>query len=280
MADNPNPLPAGMQPESIRYRTTRRIEGQTVYAVGDIHGRYDLLIDLLAQIADDARETAADHRPLLVFCGDYVDRGPDSAKVLSSVGWMRSNPRFETRCLKGNHEQMMLTYIENPPSAGGWLRVGGAETLASYGVEAPAWDAPAEDHWRARDALLDAMPARHLWLLQTLETLLLVGDYAFAHAGVRPGVALHKQDEEDLLWIREEFLNARRGFKKMIVHGHSWDSEEPFFGAHRIGIDTGAYRTGVLTAARIVDGEVGYLQARGPIGGQRDPRDGLPQRSD
>lgn len=266
MTAEPVSLPAVTE-EDRNHRTKRRIDGQLVYAVGDIHGRYDLLLILLEQIARDARRhEVVGRRPLLIFCGDYVDRGPDSAKVLSTIAWMRAGTAFETRCLKGNHEQMMLTYIEQPPAAAGWLRVGGAETLASYGITAPAWDAVPEEHYRARDQLLDAMSARHLRLLQTLETLLLIGDYAFAHAGVRPGVSLHRQLERDLLWIRDDFLNARRGFKKMIVHGHSWDSDEPFFGANRIGVDTGAYRTGVLTAARIMDGEIGYLQAHGPEG--------------
>lgn len=237
------------------------VDGELVYAIGDIHGRYDLLKTLLAQIAEDAARAAQGRRPILIFCGDYVDRGPDSAKVLAALVWMQGRRDIEARLLKGNHEQALLDFIARPEEGLGWLRYGGVETLAAYGVAAPAaLDGP-EAYQRARDELLEAMPASHLRLLQGLELMLSVGDYAFVHAGVRPGAAFAEQDEQDLLWIRADFLDAPGPFEKVVVHGHTWIDDQPRLQEHRLSIDTGAYATGVLTAVRLQDGEVEVLRA-------------------
>ncbi|HVF94555.1 MAG TPA: metallophosphoesterase [Sphingomonas sp.] len=231
----------------------RRIDGQLVYAVGDIHGRYDLLEGLLRRIVADAATAAHGRRPVLVFCGDYIDRGPASADVLAALAWLRTRADYELHLLIGNHEQAMLRYLVDPEEGRPWLGFGGAETLESYGISAPdVADEPA-DHLTARDRLLDTMPASHLVLLQSLETIVTIGDYAFCHAGIRPGRRLADQTVDDLLWIREPFLGATRSFEKMIVHGHSWDGPEPVVRSNRIGIDTGAYQTGVLTCLRIED---------------------------
>lgn len=239
---------------------SRSTEGQLVYAIGDIHGCYDLMKALLAKIAADSAIHARGRRPILVFLGDYVDRGPQSAQVIEALVWLKRRPDLEVRLLKGNHEQAMLAFLDEPERWAAWMTFGGRETLQSYGVVAP--DQMPTALIQARDELMLMMPAAHLRLLERLELMLGIGDYALVHAGVRPGVALDAQDENDLLWIREGFLNAPGPFERTIVHGHTWLDERIQRQPHRIGIDTGAYATGVLSALRL-DGEAcEVLQAR------------------
>ncbi|HEY4032091.1 MAG TPA: metallophosphoesterase family protein [Caulobacteraceae bacterium] len=235
--------------------------GELVYAIGDVHGRYDLLKQLISMILDDWKVQGADRRPLVIFCGDYVDRGPESAAVLEALIWLQQRTDIQACFLKGNHEAGMMRFLDNPPDCAGWLRFGGVETLKSYGVVAPSPEDPSSC-FRARDLLLQRMPSSHLRFLERLELMLVVGDYAFVHAGVQPGVDLRGQREEDLLWIRQEFLTDEGPFEKIIVHGHSWTDDKPQVLPHRIGIDTGAYATGVLTAVRLDGADVGLLQAR------------------
>lgn len=241
-----------------------RIAGELVYAIGDIHGRYDLMKALLAQIVGDYPGRAGGRRPILIFLGDYVDRGPDSAKVVEALLWLTHRRDLDVRLLKGNHEEAMLGFLDAPASGAAWLRYGGAETLASYGVLAPDPDEGEAGLARARDELLERMPASHLRLLQGLELMLQVGDYVFVHAGVRPRTALAAQDPQDLLWIRKPFLDSKGPFEKVVVHGHTWISDRPQVFDHRIGVDTGAFATGALTAVRLEDGAVSVFQARTP----------------
>jgi serine/threonine protein phosphatase 1 len=238
---------------------TGKVDGQLIYAIGDIHGCYDQLRRLLTQIASDAENYANGRTTTLVFCGDYVDRGPASRQVLDALCWLKRRRPFQLQFLKGNHEQVMLNYIAAPARTTAWLRFGGSETLESYGVTPPDPDDAAEAHFAARDDLLERLPVAHLRFLENLELMVGVGDYAFVHAGVRPGVALAKQVEEDLLWIREDFIESEESHDRIIVHGHTWESKEPQARPHRIGIDTGAYETGVLTALRIEDDSVRAL---------------------
>jgi serine/threonine protein phosphatase 1 len=238
----------------------RSTGGALVYAVGDVHGRYDLLLDLLGRIDADQAARSAGRTPILVMLGDYVDRGPQSAQVLETLSWLRRRAPFEVVALNGNHEQGMLQFLEAPDRGAPWLRWGGTETLASYGVAAPDFTRP-DALLAARDMLLDRMPASHLRLLQDLDTLAAVGDYLFVHAGLAPGVALEKQVEADLLWIRDDFLGAPRPSDRIVVHGHTWVDAEPRLLAQRIGVDTGAYDTGVLTALRLDGAQQGVLQA-------------------
>jgi serine/threonine protein phosphatase 1 len=242
--------------------TQAGVAGELVYAIGDIHGRYDLMKELLLQVAFDYAARARGRRPILIFCGDYVDRGPHSAKVLEALAWLRRRGEVDLHLLKGNHEQALLAFIDDPDSGPPWLQFGGAETLASYGVLPPAAGEGFEGLARARDELLEHMPAAHLRLLQSLELMVQVGDYAFVHAGIQPGAPLHAQQERDLLWIRQGFIDAAGPFEKVIVHGHTWTSDRPTVEAHRIGLDTGAFATGVLTAVRFEDGELAVFQAR------------------
>lgn len=250
------PAPRPPAPEA---RSTR---GKLIYAVGDIHGRYDLLKQLLGDVSADAERWG--QKPTLVFLGDYVDRGPDSARVLQALWWLRRWADFEVHLLKGNHEAALLRFIHEPESGVAWLNFGGRETLAAYGVEAPE-QASASELRRLCDEFLEKLPSAHLLLLQSLHLHLEIGDYLFVHAGVRPGVALEHQTEEDLLWIRQDFLAAPGPFERVVVHGHTWIDDKPAMLEHRIGADTGAYATGALTAVRLQDGEVGVLQARLPV---------------
>jgi len=235
---------------------------QPVYAVGDVHGRYDLLHALLGEIARDAADVHPGITPLLVFCGDYVDRGPSSAKVLTALTWLRRSMALETRLLEGNHEAMLLSFLERPADHGRWLTVGGDETVRSYGVSLPA-AIDCEDPValvNVRDSLLDVMPTSHYCLLQSLELYVQAGDYAFVHAGVAPGVPLASQSRDDLLWIRGEFLDHPQPAKSIIVHGHTWTDDRAQVLPHRIGIDTGAYKTGALTALHIFGSELEIIQ--------------------
>ncbi len=233
-------------------------EGRLIYAIGDIHGRYDLLKSLLAEIAADADAAARGDRPLLVFLGDYIDRGPDSAQVIEALLWLERRSPFEVKLLRGNHEQCLLDFLDDPIGGAAWLRFGGVETLASYGVSEPADEG---DMIAARDDLLDRLPAAHLKLLERMPLCLSIGDFVFAHAGIRPGVRLADPRAEDLLWIREQFLESRDLHPKVVVHGHSWASDEPEIRANRIGLDTGAFTTDRLTAARLYDGSVRIVRA-------------------
>jgi serine/threonine protein phosphatase 1 len=232
------------------------LEGRRIYAVGDVHGCYDLLIALLRQLAEDATQDVNESEPRptsLIFLGDYVDRGPDSARVLEALALLKAQAAFEVCLLKGNHEDALLRFLDAPEGAAPWLGFGGAATLASYGVEPPESDASPRAFAEAREALLHRMPAAHLRLLQDLPLMAIVGDFAFVHAGVAPGEPLRRQRARDLMWIRREFLDAGQPFEKVIVHGHTWTGERPAVTPTRIGLDTGAYETGVLSAMRFED---------------------------
>ena len=233
--------------------------GRLVYAVGDVHGRLDALTPLVADIRADAARHRGKGPPLLVMLGDYVDRGPESAGVIELILKLSADPALEVCALMGNHEAALLAFLDDPAGAAAWLDHGGGSTLASYGVQPPA--RVGDQGWsEARDALIAALPAAHLNFLRGLKLMTVAGDYAFVHAGVRPGVPLDRQADQDLLWIRQPFLDAPGPFEKVIVHGHT-PAEEPQILPHRLGVDTGAYATGVLTAARLQGEAQGLLQA-------------------
>ena len=239
------------------------VAGELVYAVGDIHGRYDLLIPLLAMILADSEKAERLRPARLIFLGDYVDRGPDSAKVIEALVRLQARSPYDLRFLKGNHEQAMLAFINDASAGRDWIRFGGGPTLAAYGVAPPALDNRLAVFERARETLLIHLPAAHRDFLERLEVMAEVGDYAFVHAGVRPDRSLAQQIDDDLLWIRDGFIGHPGPFEKVIVHGHTWIDDQPRLLQHRMGVDTGAYQTGVLTAVRIKDGDVRVLQARG-----------------
>jgi serine/threonine protein phosphatase 1 len=237
--------------------------GRSVYAIGDVHGCSDLLANLLAEIRKDAEGLTTSDRPAVVFVGDYVDRGPDSKGVVERVIELRREGRFEVRALKGNHEETLIAFLGDPAVGPAWADFGGLATLESYGVASPALKSDLGAWARASEALAASLPAEHLAFLTSLELTASYGDYLFVHAGVRPGTPLQAQREHDLLWIRDEFLRAKEPCAQTVVHGHTPEAE-PFVGRHRIGIDTGAYATGVLTAVRLHGTERKIIQARAP----------------
>ena len=218
--------------------------GIRVYAVGDVHGRLDLLTTLLHQIEADAEDRPGPQN-YLVYLGDYVDRGHWSRQVLDLLQ-RPAPPGFGAIFLRGNHEQAMLDFLENPSSGQHWLRFGGRETLASYGIRLGAEIPDTAMLEAASRALGAALPPSHAAFLRHTRMSVAIGGYFFAHAGVRPSVPLDRQSPDDLLWIRDEFLKSEADFGKVVVHGHSI-TELPVIRANRIGIDTGAYMTGHLT---------------------------------
>jgi len=234
--------------------------GRLVYAVGDIHGYAGALKALLAEIAADAARNRPTERPLLVFLGDYVDRGPDSRGAMDAVLAAEASDDFEVIALKGNHEDALARFLVDPAYAPAWIGNWGEATLVSYGIAPPsAYDAAACEQAQAQFA--GAFPQAHRALLARLRLAVTVGDYLFVHAGVRPGVALDAQDERDLIWIRYEFLMSDEAFGKVVVHGHT-PSEQPELKANRINVDTGVYFTGVLTAVRLEGETQRFIQAR------------------
>jgi serine/threonine protein phosphatase 1 len=223
--------------------------GRRVYAIGDIHGRSDLLDRLLGFIHRDLAPYGGE--ATLVFIGDYVDRGPDSRGVIDIL--LDIARQLPCHFLRGNHDQAMLDFAADPGTFPAWRTLGGGETLLSYGVRPPAgsdWGVLSQ----ARQQFDRAVPAEHWRFLRQLQNAVEIGDYYFAHAGARPGVALSDQDPQDLMWIRDEFLKSEHDFGKVIVHGHS-PSGGPVRKSNRIAIDTGAYQSGRLTAA-VLDGTV------------------------
>ncbi|HEY0303177.1 MAG TPA: metallophosphoesterase family protein [Rhizomicrobium sp.] len=218
-------------------------EGLRVYAVGDIHGCLAELNALLAKIEDDAAGYAGKRQ--IVFLGDYVDRGPDSRGVIERI--LGLHDRSQARAIRGNHDQFLLDFLDEPMLFRQWRDYGGRETLVSYGVSPPLFD-DEKAFAAARDAFRDALPPRHLAFLRGLDYAIEIGGFYFVHAGVRPGIALAQQARADLLSIRDDFLLSDSDFGRVVVHGHT-PTEGPVRRANRIGVDTGAYATGRLTAA-------------------------------
>lgn len=226
-------------------RPPRLPEGVRVYAIGDIHGRIDLLRDLEARILADRAAQPTRCNDLLVYLGDYVDRGLDSNRVLDHLA---ADPPdgFGRVLLLGNHDLWLRLFLAGEPVGDSWLRYGGDATLLSYGVPL-AFDQPEQARLAvAREALAAKVPAAHRRMLDSLELMLPLGDYLFCHAGIRPGVPLDRQEEHDVIWIREPFLSWDGDCGKVIVHGHTIE-DQPVIRRNRIGIDTGACFNGNLT---------------------------------
>lgn len=259
---------ASLFPQRVRYGVTKPVakkagppaqipSGRRVYAVGDIHGRADLLIRLMQDLREDTARGEYEGKPILIFLGDYVDRGFQSKEVLDVLLSDIVSP-FETYFLKGNHEAAMIQFLTDPSIGPRWAEYGGAETLVSYGVQPPRTRTSMEEWMQASEALNAALPSDHLHFLSNLDLSVRIGDYLFVHAGVKPGVPLDQQTEQDLLWIREEFLGDRRQLDAVIVHGHT-PEQKPHRDTRRIGLDTGAYLSGRLTAARFEHDSVEFI---------------------
>lgn len=230
--------------------------GARIYVIGDIHGRLEPLTRLLALIRRDAGRASANRR-VLIFLGDYVDRGLQSRDVLDLL-LADCAPGFETIFLKGNHEALLLEFLRDASTGKRWLALGGQATLLSYGVARQPGVLTGEGLESLRAAFAAALPDSHRAFLNALATRHVEGGYAFAHAGIRPGQALERQREEDLLWGCEEFIADGRDHGKVIVHGH-WFTPRPEVSGNRIGIDTGAYATGRLTCLVLQDASRKFL---------------------
>lgn len=220
-------------------------ENSRVYAIGDIHGRLDLLERAIAAIRRDVTEQGPG--ALTVTVGDYIDRGPASRGVIECLA---ANP-FPTPyvALQGNHEALLETFLDDPTAGEHWRRLGGLETLHSYGV--PVGELMVGKNFAQAAARLQAaLPVEHVKFLQSLKTWHIHGKFFLCHAGVRPGVPLERQNDDDLLWIRDEFLNSKVNFGKIVVHGHT-PMPAPQVRPNRINIDTGAFATGQLTCVAL-----------------------------
>ena len=237
-------------------RQHRLPAGERIYAIGDIHGRRDCLDTLIDRIdADDALRGPANTR--LVFLGDLTDRGPDSRGVIERAITLATSGRCVF--LMGNHEEILIRAWEGDARALPLLhRVGGRETILSYGVSASDYDKAGFEE--LGKLVAERVPAEHIAFLRAFEDSFALGDYLFVHAGIRPGVPLDEQDPADLRWIRREFLDDRSDHGAMVVHGHSI-TEDVDEQVNRIGIDTGAFASGRLTAIGIEGPARWYLSS-------------------
>ena len=238
----------------------RGARGCRAYVIGDVHGRLDLLEQLLGEIERDRTERPA-RKTLLVFLGDLIDRGPQSAQVVERLRTF-STKGIRTVFLLGNHEEVLLRILEGDAAlVAKWRWFGGSECLSSYGIE-PAQLAKLSEE-QALDEVRKAIPAEHAKFFGSFVDTCRFGDYLFVHAGIRPGVRIEEQLQSDLRWIREPFLFDDSDHGCVVVHGHTI-SDEVQERPNRIGIDTGAYRTGILTALAIEGDRRWYLQTREP----------------
>ena len=236
---------------AVRRRATHPSvpEGTRVYAIGDIHGRLDCLDGVLDKLDADLQAHPC-RRAAVIFLGDYIDRGPASAHVLDRLIEMQET--HQAICLRGNHEALLDQFLQEPATLANWAGLGGLSTLMSYGLEPPL-QPRAEDGAALAARLAGVMPERHRTFLGALPATHVFGDYVFVHAGLRPRVRLAQQADEDLLWIRDDFLLHEAYHEKMVVHGHT-PVMAPDVRRNRINIDTGAFATGRLTCL-VLEGE-------------------------
>lgn len=233
--------------------------GERVYAIGDIHGRLDLLERLIEAIErDDAARGPA--RTTVVLLGDLVDRGPASAGVVERARGWQAQPGAgrSVRILAGNHEEMFAQSFASVETLRHWLKHGGRETVLSYWPDETSYAKASLEELQAR--MHEHVPADHRAFIDGFEDRILIGDYLFVHAGIKPEVPLEQQARHDLLWIREPFLRHQAPHPHMVVHGHTI-CETVDERSNRIGIDTGAFHSGVLTAVMLEGQDRAYLQA-------------------
>lgn len=231
-------------------------DGQLVYAIGDIHGRADLLEQLLDRITVDAAGHAGPAS--LILLGDYVDRGEQSREVIDLCLDRVSTWPGEVVFLKGNHEDALLSFLDNPADGDAWLGYGGLATLMSYGVGAVREHMPPEELTRAGEDFAAALPAAHLKFLADLQLSHRIGDYFFCHAGMDPLTVPERQVPHVLMWGTGQEDLDMSAQPLTVIHGHYVHSE-PVQQPKRISIDTGAYFSGRLTAVKLAPGEISFL---------------------
>lgn len=247
-------IDATLRPSSVRFDGSKRTaevpaslpSGVRIYAIGDLHGRADLLQAMLEEVALD-QDLRPVERSIILFLGDYVDRGPSSKEVLDIL--LECAKRNESVFLKGNHEAFLLRFLEEPAILAEWRLHGGLNTLISYGLDV-SFSPDEHEYVRLSQELAHQTPANHLAFLNGLRLSFQCGDFLFVHAGVRPGGNIEDQAERDLLWIREEFLDYTGSFGAFVVHGHT-PVRHPEIRSNRLNIDTGAFATGRLSCAVI-----------------------------
>jgi serine/threonine protein phosphatase 1 len=239
-------------------------DGMRVYCVGDVHGRDDLLRQMAERVEADSERSSVNHA-VTVFLGDYVDRGLGSMRVVEQLA--RGEWPTPIIALAGNHEDLLMAFLENEGAFQTWRSLGGLETLHSYGVNVASAMAK-RDFGAVQAAFAARFPEPHRQFLENLKVSVALGDYFFCHAGIRPGVPLDRQDRNDLVTIRDTFLSSEAEHGKLVVHGHT-PSVVPEIRSNRIGIDTAAYATGRLTCLVLEKDERRFLQ----VGGHDAQRD-------
>lgn len=236
-----------------------------LFAIGDVHGRLELLDALIEEIGREAERATETHKTTTaILLGDYIDRGPASRQVIDRLIDLQKDQRFESVFLRGNHEQFLLDLIDGRASSTVWLDYGGIETLAAYGVAVE--DADAADPVRLAAVTRRAVPADHIAFMRRLELTEERGDYLFVHAGLRPDRLLNEQSDADFLWFRS-YSDEAPVHGKVVVHGHTPRSR-PVDGRWRIDVDTEAWASGVLTAVRLEGQSRRYLRA-GVVGDRK-----------
>ena len=225
-------------------------EGLRLYCIGDIHGRNDLLLEIHNKIKEDAASFPG--RIVVVYVGDFIDRGMFSREVIEIL---KDNPfpDFECIYLRGNHEQTLLDFLQEASVGSSWLSFGGQATLVSYGVAVTRILTRREEFVEIQKSLRENLPQSHLDFISKTRLSYAIGSYLFVHAGINPKYSLARQQPEDLMWIRDEFVSSSKNHEKIIVHGHTV-TEEPELLPNRIGIDTGAYASGRLSCL-VLQGE-------------------------
>ncbi|WP_171898243.1 metallophosphoesterase [Rhizobium leguminosarum] len=235
-----------------RPRLTLDIAAIPTYAIGDIHGRYDLLAKAEEAILRDAARLPG--RKLIVTLGDYIDRGPASAQVIAHL--MAPPPEdFDRICLAGNHEIAMLDYIDGWISYDEWMRMGSAESLKSYGLDPEHLPLVFPSGAKLDAFIRQSLPHTHIDFMRAMPVMLETQSVIFVHAGINPKLPLGEQTDEDLVMIRQRFLESRVPLPKLVVHGHT-PNDAPDIRSRRLNLDTRAYRSGKLTVARLWQGEV------------------------
>lgn len=221
-----------------------------IYAIGDVHGCLDLLLELEAKIKADC----VNEQALIIMLGDYVDRGPNSSGVIEHL---INSPNFNAKriCLLGNHELTMLDFIENPKQNASWLEFGGQETLLSYGLSEDDIKQAAFNKKKFAHKINSFIPYEHINFLKQLPILLQYPEHVFVHAGIRVNIAMKDQQDADFLWIRDDFIKNSDKLKTLVIHGHTMN-EEVFISNKHINLDTGAYATSRLSAAKFVKGKL------------------------
>ncbi len=229
--------------------------GERVYAIGDIHGRLDLFERLIQAIEEDDQQGDSANTTVILL-GDLVDRGPHSRGVIDrAITWQGER---NVRCLMGNHEEMFLTSLDEEKALRHFIRVGGKETILSYGLDYPKYQQATVSE--LLEMVQEIVPQEHRDYLESMEDMIEMGDYVFVHAGIHPERPLDEQRAEDLRWIRNRFLDHRGKFERIVVHGHTI-FDDIVEADNRIGIDTGAYKSGRLSALVLERDQRRYVQA-------------------